>query len=583
MNLFDLVATLSLDTSQYEKELEGAGGKAQKFAQGAGKAVKVASAVVAGVATAVTGLGVAFTKNATEVAQYGDNIDKMSQKIGISAESYQKWDYVMKRAGTSVDSLKMGMKTLSQQAEKNASEFQKLGISEEEVASLSQEELFEKTIKGLSEMESGTERATMATKLLGRAGVDLAPLLNEGSDAIEEQMELAEKYGMVMPESAVKASAGFNDSITTMQMTLQGLKNRLMGEFLPSLTEVTDGLALIFTGDIKGADKVVDGINGVIDGIKQKIPAIMEMGGKIVSGLASAIAKSAPLIFSEGAKLVTNLVSKLVTSLPEIVSVGTDIITSVIDGITESIPDLIEQAPQIILSLVTSLATNLPKIIESGGKIILAIVQGLIKAIPQLIKAVPTIINSFINGIIGMKNAVIKSGGDIIKALGDGISKAWNWFKSIVSNFASKIPSYIKSAIAGIASIGSNIVTGIWNGISNKVQWLKSMISGWVGNVKDFLKSLFGISSPSKWARDIIGGNIVKGLALGLENGEDLIQKSFNALMPDYDGNYTVNVDRPASANGVSIVNYITVDGADNPEDFTDRFVRRLRMDMRTV
>lgn len=585
MNLFDLFATLSLDTSKYESALGDAETKAKGFGDKLAGAFKGAVGVVAGLGTAVVGLSTAFVNGASKTAQYGDNIDKMSQKIGISSEAYQKWDYVMQRAGGSVDSLKMGMKTLSQQAEKNSEDFQKLGISQEEVASLSQEELFEKTIKGLSEMEAGTERATLASKLLGRAGVDLGPLLNQGSDAIEEQMEMAEKYGMVMPESAVKASASFQDSITTMTMTMTGLKNRLMGDFLPAMTKVTDGLAKIFTGDLSGADDIVAGIEGIVTGITEKLPEIRELGGKIVSGLASALLEGAPLLFKEGTNLILDLSTEIVNSLPEIVDTGTEILVSIIDGIVDAIPKLINALPKVIVSLITTLSNNLPKIIQSGSKILVSIVQGIISAIPQLVRSIPTIISTVVSGLLNGLGAILESGSQIVSTLIEGISGMWGTLKTNVISFASNIPQYIRDALTGLWSIGSDIVSGLWSGISDNLRWIKDMISGWVGNVKDFLKSLFGISSPSKWARDVIGGNIVKGLSVGLENGEKLIQDSFDSLLPDYNGDYALNVSgtNGIGANGVSIVNYITVDGAENPEEFTDRFVRRLRMDMRTI
>ena len=591
MNLFDLVATLSLDTSQYEKGLEGASGTAGKFAQGFGKAMKVGVGVATGVATAVTGLSVAFTKSAKKTAEYGDNIDKMSQKLGLSAEAYQKWDYVIELSGANIDSMATGLKTLTNKlesarngGEKSQKAFEKLGLSMDDLEGASREEVFEKTIKAFQGMEDSAERASLANQLFGRSGQELTPLFNQTAESTDELMEKAEKYGMVMSEDAVKASAEFQDSLTTLGNTATGLKNRLMGEFLPSLTKVTDGLALVFTGDMSGADQIVEGITETIEGIKQKLPEIMQLGGTIVKGLASALLESAPVLFSEGAKLITDLVSEFIKALPEVVSVGTDILTSVIDGITEAIPDLIEAVPEIITSLIIAITTNLPKIIESGGDLIVALVKGIIKAIPVLVKEAPTIIKSIVDGIISAIGAINEVGGEIITALGDGISGMWEWLKQKVTEFASKIPSYISDAITGLADIGLDIVEGIWNGISGGIGWIKQKISGWVGDVMGFIKGLFGISSPSKWARDVIGGNIVKGLMMGIENGEDAVQRSFNSLLPDYDGDYTTTVSPIGNtAGGVSIVNYITVDGAENPEDFTDRFVRRLRMDMRTV
>lgn len=591
MNLFDLVATLSLDSSKYEQGLGDAEENAKSFGGRLSGFLKGGVAVFAGLTTAVAGLSTAFVAGAKTTANYGDEVDKMSQKLGLSTEAYQKWDYVLNLAGTDIQSMTTGLKTLTNKIDdaRNGSSsaqemFAKLGISMEDLSNMSREEVFEATIKGFQGMADSTERAALANDLYGRSGQNLTPLFNQTAEQTQEQIELAEKYGMVMSEDAVKASAAFNDSLTTMNMTIKGLKNRMMGDFLPSLTEVTDGLAKVFTGDMSGADQIVAGIDSLMQDIGEKIPKITELGGKIISGFATAIVKGAPLLFQEGTKLLTNLAGEFIKGLPELVKVGANIITSVVDGIVDSIPTLIEAIPDIIVSLTLAVAENLPKIIESGGKILIAIVDGIIQAVPQLIRQAPAIIASFAQAIINAKETIIASGRELVNHLISGISNMWGTLKSKLAEFVRGIPQTIKNGLVGIASIGRDIVTGLWNGISDKIQWLKNMISGWIGNVKSFLKSLFGISSPSKWARDIIGGNIVKGLAQGLESGEAVIQNAFDSLLPDYNGDYALNVERPsAGANGVQIINYITVDGAENPEDFAERFVRQLRLDMRTV
>ena len=162
---------------------------------------KVAKAAAVGGAALAAGLavgGAALKKGIQQTAEYGDNVDKMSQKIGFSAEEYQKWDYVLQRAGTDIGRMAPVMKTLSSQAASNSAAFQELGISQEQVAKMSQGELFTTTISKLSEMENQTERTALASKLLGRGATELGPLMNEGSAAIEEQMKIAEQYGMVM-------------------------------------------------------------------------------------------------------------------------------------------------------------------------------------------------------------------------------------------------------------------------------------------------------------------------------------------------------------------------------------------------
>ena len=70
------------------------GSKAGKeFGEHMAKGLKATGAVIGAAMTAATAAAVAtgkaFINAANDVASYGDNIDKMSQKMGISAKGYQ--------------------------------------------------------------------------------------------------------------------------------------------------------------------------------------------------------------------------------------------------------------------------------------------------------------------------------------------------------------------------------------------------------------------------------------------------------------------------------------------------------------
>lgn len=249
----------------------------------------------AGIAAFGATAGVALGKSISDVSKYGDHVDKMSQKIGFSAEGFQKWDYVLQRAGTSIDSMAPVMKTLSNAAVSNSDAFQKLGISQAEVANMSQEELFGKTIEALSGMEEGAERTALASKLLGRGATELAPLLNGGTEAIEEQMKMAEEYGMVMSDDAVKASADFVDAQTTLQGTLTGLKNKVTAEFLPAATDVVNGLAMMAAGDVSGGfEQIQAGIGELVSSIGSHIPEMIAQGGQMLVGFIQGLTEKIP-------------------------------------------------------------------------------------------------------------------------------------------------------------------------------------------------------------------------------------------------------------------------------------------------
>ena len=88
-------------SSELSGELNAAGQSGGKsFASGFGGAAKGAVTAIAGVTAATTALSTAVVKSASDTAAYGDNIDKMSQKMGMSgvgrghaALRYEHGDY----------------------------------------------------------------------------------------------------------------------------------------------------------------------------------------------------------------------------------------------------------------------------------------------------------------------------------------------------------------------------------------------------------------------------------------------------------------------------------------------------------
>jgi len=127
-------------------------------------------------------------------------------------------------------------------------------------------------ITALQGMKAGAERTAAANDLLGKSAVDMAAVLNTSVEETERLKQEAEDYGMVMSNEAVAASAAFEDSLTELSHTAGGLKNRMVGELLPGITQITDGLADLLAGNDNAADELKSGVSSVIDAIKTLIP-----------------------------------------------------------------------------------------------------------------------------------------------------------------------------------------------------------------------------------------------------------------------------------------------------------------------
>lgn len=460
---------------------EHAGQKSGKaIAGGIAKALAVgAVAVGTAAATMVTGL----VNGARSVAEYGDNVDKMSQKIGISAQAYQQWDYVMARAGTSIDSMKAGMKTLSTQAQNNAEAFSALGISEEQVASMSSEELFTATIQGLASMEEGTERTALATQLLGRAGADMAPLFNEGTDAINEQLQMAEDYGMVMSDELVAASATFQDSVTTMQNTLGGLKNRLLGEFLPAMTDVTDGLALLFKGDMSGIDNINAGIDAFIGKISDLLPKVLEVGGSIVMTLANSIIANAPKLFESATGLIMQFVQSAIAALPQVLQVAVQLVLALVSGISSALPQLIPAAVSAIGQICQTLISNLPMILQAVLVLVHGALEGIISAIPILLEFLPVLIDQLLSQLPGMIEMLNAELGSLIPLLIEGCM-------SLVQGIVSAIPVILQSLIAYLPAILDQVISGLLSNLVILIQGCITLVEGIVSAAPQIVSAL---------------------------------------------------------------------------------------------
>lgn len=498
MNLLELAVKVVMDDSEVDKGFNDVEEKASSFSDKmnkVGKGLATAGAIGAGVAVATAKLGKSFVDNAGDVAAYGDNIDKMSQKMGISAQAYQEWDAIMQHSGTSIDALKPSMKTLANAAEKGNDAFQKLGISEQEVASLSQEDLFAKVISGLQGMEEGTERTYITSQLLGRGATELGALLNTSAEETEAMRQRVHELGGVMSDEAVKSAAAFQDQLQDMQTGFQSLSRNMMSEFLPSLTMVMGGLTDIFTGNYdEGIEKISNALSSIVDGLAQKLPDMLEVGLKIIENLAQAILQNIPVILPAMVNIVLEIAQAIIENLPTLIEVGIEIMIAITEGIVDAIPDLI---PAIVLAITTIVdkltdPDTMIKLIQAALMIMVALAEGLVKAIPQLIEKVPQIIQNLITTLERALPKIVEAGLKIIEAIIGGILKGIPKIPQAVLQIKNSVTDGILNIVNSASTWGRDLIQNFINGIRQKFADFKNEMSNMAQTVKDYI----GFSEP---------------------------------------------------------------------------------------
>lgn len=480
MDVFDLYAKISLDTSGYESGLQDASKTTQSFgtrlSNGFKAAGKLAATAMAAIGTATVAATGAFVAGAKEVAAYGDNIDKMSQKMGMSAEAYQEWDAVMQHSGTSMETMKAGMKTLANAVESGNEAFQRIGLTQEELAKMSQEDIFAATIAGLQNVEDVTERTYLAGQLLGRGATELGALLNTSAEETQAMRDRVHELGGVMSDEAVKASAQFQDNLQDMTTAMSGIKRAITGDLLPGLNLVMEGFTSLLVGEEGGVEAFDKGFHNIIDTVGGATERVFELVGKI-----------GPTIFDT-----------LLESLPEAFNFGMELVSSVVNGITEHTGDIVGAASK----LVDVFSANAGGWIDAGSQLIIDVITGVTQAIPQLITSVSGAVKTIVEKVTDPKNAneFLKSGLNMIKSLVSGIVKGApsviREIPVIIGNILTIIREGLPEVISTVTGLFEELVSQLPEIITSLLEALPSILTMVVNTLSESLPVLIdGVTS----------------------------------------------------------------------------------------
>lgn len=493
-----------------------AGAKAEK-ASGGWSVLKgtLADLAASAIKTAASAIGDTAQEMITGAAEYGDTIDKMSQKMGMSSDAYQEWDFVLQHCGASIESLKPAMKTLATAAESGSDAFAQLGISQEQIAGMSQEQLFDATIAGLQNVTDETQRTYLAGKLLGRGATELGPLLNTSADDVADMRAQVHDLGGVMGSDAVKAAAAYQDSLQNMQYAFSGLKNNVSGELLPTLTLIMDGITKMLTG---GGDEVAAAV------------------GDLVVSLSGQLTAQAPRMMSVAMTFIAALVTGLLSALPDLMGAAIELVAALILGLADQLPGIMTAAMSALLGIVDTITSpeSITLLIQAAMQLMLALVRGLITAIPQLIDAVPGIITNLVESFYAMLPEIIGVGIEIVIALASGLVSNAGHIIAAVPRLVETIVRGFLACVKSYWNIGKSIVDGIRQGVTEQWQRLKSDVSGLFTGLVDWIKKLLKINSPSRVFADI-GQNMAAGIGVGWSDTiGDINRQIGESLQPQY-------------------------------------------------
>lgn len=515
MTVFELVAKLTLDSSEYESDLKKQSEEGGKLSSAWGKvggAVKVAGAAIGAASAAVGALtkksidayaeyeqlagGVKklFGEEASaELMNYANNAYKTA---GMSANQYMEqatsfsaalinslngdFSAAAKQTDVAMKAISDNFNTFGGDISNVQNAFQ--GFAKQNFTMLDNLKLGYGGTRG--EMQRLIDDANAYAEANGKAAdlsIDSFSDIVTAIDLIQQKQGIA---GTTAAEAAKTIEGSFN-------MTKAAWENLVAGFANPDadMGQLMDNLIVAIVGDKEG-----EGL------LNQLIPAVE----RAVEGLGEFIQAAVPMIAQQLPALIQSFLPVVIQSLVTLV-------TSIIQALPGIIVTLVNMMPQIIDMVVT------------------ALIDAITAAVPVLINEAPKIVMALVTGLLSAVGTLISAGATLISTLQSEISKKLSSAASNALKFAKQIPQKIKAGLGSLVGVGSNLIEGLWNGIKSKFNSVIDRVKSMAAKLPAAVKKVLGISSPSKVFMEV-GKWIPEGLALGIEKNLGSVQDAVDAM-----------------------------------------------------
>lgn len=438
MNVFTLMATLTLNKAAYDKGLDDAQHKADGFGsklmKGLGTAGKVAAGTLTAAATAAGALAKAAVNAYADYEQLVGGVETLFKESADVVQEYARRAY--ETAGLSANEYMETVTSFS------ASLLQSVGGDTAKAAKIA-----DRAIRDMSDNANkmGTSMKSIQTAYQGFAKQNYTMLdnLKLGYGGTKTEMERLIKDAEELDET-FKATRDTNGELTMSyadvveaigivqtQMGITGTTALEASKTISgSVAAMKSAWANLVTGiadenaDFEGLiNNLVDTVGTAAENILPRIEIALGGIGKLVEGLAPIIGESLPRLVENvlpglvGA--ATGLVNSMVDQLPSLASTGVSLFGTLLDNVPDILLNISGQLPSLITGIADKLTEGdtLDKMVGAGVDLFVGLVSDIPAIILALADALPRIVTGIVDGLTKQEN---------IDKMADGLVKLFS-------------------------------------------------------------------------------------------------------------------------------------------------------------
>jgi hypothetical protein len=215
----------------------------ESFAASLAKIPSLQSTIVSAMSSVGALSLVNFIRSSIDAA---DSINDLSQKIGVSVKDLAVWKLAAEQNGTSLETIASATKKLSTYMGEHGDRLRAVGVTAKDTNGvlIQLSDIF-------ANMPDGMEKSRLSLEVFGRAGLDMIPLMNQGSKGLAEVADKTRVYAERLSVLAPQADR-FNDQMSELKVNLEaawikGMSPHMQGliDFAKSMSDAsasTDGM-----------------------------------------------------------------------------------------------------------------------------------------------------------------------------------------------------------------------------------------------------------------------------------------------------------------------------------------------------
>jgi hypothetical protein len=316
-----------------------------------------------------------------DFVEKADNIGKVSQKLGITTDSFQRLSYAMNLSDVSAESFQATFKKLNVNMAQLKTH---TGLTESGLKKLDptlmtnlrrskdSTEAFLLTADAIKKTVDPAKRAAIAQAVFGKQGQELLPILLQGRQGITDLMKETEKYGEILSGDTIEAAGKFQDSQKRLTASLTQIKGVALSALVTTLEPFVTKMS-----EWVGANKELIGskITGFLSTMVKKgteffnvikpfLPAIVQIGQSAGKFFGDVFKSAGPILMQ-----LAPVIDKLAMTLGPLVG------------------DILEKAGPAIVSLASAISSVLGPALELVGPLLkdtLGLLDSAVSAIDKI-------------------------------------------------------------------------------------------------------------------------------------------------------------------------------------------------------